>query len=272
MNRLFVAYKPPGISSNSFLSGLKRKYGVKKAGFSGTLDPFAKGVLLIGFGAYTRLFRFLDKTPKLYRATLWLGALSASLDTENISDVKMVPPFKLQDVCNAVETLQGELRYTPPLFSAKRVNGTRAYELARKGQDANLKEITSTIYHIRMIHYMHPFVTFEAEVSEGTYIRSLGAMIAKKLGTNGSLSMLERKQEGRFVYENERPLDIIESLALKENVYLGDANDLQYGRKLALEKMKIQDEGTYYLRRADGIAVVTIQEGAVKYELGRVEC
>ena len=82
MNRLFVAYKPSGIGSNLFLLKLKKKYKPKKAGFSGTLDPFAKGVLLIGFGSHTKLFRFLDKTPKKYRATLWLGAKSDSLDSE----------------------------------------------------------------------------------------------------------------------------------------------------------------------------------------------
>jgi len=84
MNRLFVAYKPTGISSNFFLNRLKRKYNTKKVGFSGTLDPFAKGVLLIGMGSYTKLFRFLNKAPKTYRATLWLGAKSDSLDTEMI--------------------------------------------------------------------------------------------------------------------------------------------------------------------------------------------
>jgi len=87
VNRLFVAYKPSGISSNFFLSRLKRKYKNKKAGFTGTLDPFAKGVLIVGFGSHTKLFRFLNKTPKSYRATLWLGAHSDSLDTEMIDSV-----------------------------------------------------------------------------------------------------------------------------------------------------------------------------------------
>ncbi|HHD83732.1 MAG TPA: tRNA pseudouridine(55) synthase TruB, partial [Campylobacteraceae bacterium] len=73
-DRLFVAYKPAGIGSNRFLSQIKRRYGIKKAGFSGTLDPFAQGVLIIAFGKYTKLFRFLKKAPKTYRATLWLGA------------------------------------------------------------------------------------------------------------------------------------------------------------------------------------------------------
>ncbi|NOR57845.1 MAG: tRNA pseudouridine(55) synthase TruB, partial [Sulfurimonas sp.] len=98
MNRLFVAYKPTGISSNFFLSQLKRKYQNKKAGFSGTLDPFAKGVLLIGFGSHTKLFRFLDKTPKSYRATLWLGAASDSLDTELIENVEILQEFSKEKI------------------------------------------------------------------------------------------------------------------------------------------------------------------------------
>ena len=81
MNRLFVAYKPKGMVSNHFLSRLKRKYSDKKAGFSGTLDPFAQGVLIVAFGQFTKLFRFLKKAPKRYRATLWLGAYSPTLDS-----------------------------------------------------------------------------------------------------------------------------------------------------------------------------------------------
>ena len=121
MNRLFVAYKPTGISSNHFLSSLKRKYKTKKAGFSGTLDPFAKGVLLIGMGAHTKLFRFLDKTPKTYRATLWLGAKSDSLDTEMIDNVDFLDEFSFDEVLNVVKSLEGELEYEPPIFSAKRI-------------------------------------------------------------------------------------------------------------------------------------------------------
>ena len=128
MNRLFVAYKPSGIGSNLFLSKLKRKYNNKKAGFSGTLDPFAKGVLLIGFGSHTKLFRFLDKTPKTYRATLWLGAKSNSLDTEMIENVEFLEELPEDSVLNAVKSLEGELEYEPPIFSAKRINGQRAYD------------------------------------------------------------------------------------------------------------------------------------------------
>lgn len=273
MNRLFVAYKPSGIGSNKFLYTLKKKYNDKKAGFSGTLDPFAKGVLLIGFGSYTKLFRFLNKTPKVYRATLWLGAKSDSLDSDMIEDVATVEVFETQKVEEVIKSLEGELEYEPPIFSAKRINGERAYDLARKGVAFTLNKINSTIYETKLIHYCHPFVTFEARVSEGTYIRSLGLMIANRLGVEfGSLSALERLNEGQFFYENEKPLDIKKSLNVPQNYYLGDYDNVLYGRVLALEDLKIQHEGTYWLDNGENISIITIKDGKVKYELGRIWC
>ena len=271
MNRLFVAYKPAGIGSNLFLSKLKRKYNNKKAGFTGTLDPFAKGVLIIGMGSHTKLFRFLDKTPKRYRATLWLGAASDSLDTEMIHDVQEMPNFNDEEIEEAVQSLEGNLEYEPPIFSAKRINGQRAYDLARAGKEVVLNKINSTIHECKLVHYRHPFVTFEATVSEGTYIRSLGRIIAQRLGvSHGSLSALERLNEGKFTYENEKALDIKESLNIPLNRYLGDADNLKYGRVLALEDLEIQEAGTYWLDSGESISVITIDKTEVKYELGRI--
>lgn len=272
MNRLFVAYKPSGIGSNLFLSKLKRKYGTKKAGFSGTLDPFAKGVLLIGLGSHTKLFRFLDKTPKSYRATLWLGAKSDSLDIEMIEEVTLVAPFSEDEVLHAIKSLEGALEYDPPIFSAKKIEGQRAYDLARAGKEVVLNKINSTIYETKLLHYCHPFVTFEATVSEGTYIRSLGRIIAQRLGLeHGSLSALERLCEGQFVYEDEKPLDIKKSLQIPQNFYLGDRENLKYGRVLALEDLEIQKDGSYWLDNGESIAIISIEDASVKYELGRIE-
>lgn len=271
MNRLFVAYKPTGIGSNFFLSKLKRKYNNKKAGFSGTLDPFAKGVLLVGFGSHTKLFRFLDKTPKSYRATLWLGAESPSLDTELIESVEILSEIEEKKVKDAVESLIGDLEYEPPIFSAKRINGQRAYDLARAGKEFSLNKINSTIYDVKLISYCHPFVTFEAVVSEGTYIRSLGRIIAQRLGVNhGSLSALERLCEGQFVYDDEKVLDIKKSLNIPQNFYLGDSENLKYGRVLAIEDMKMQEDGFYWLDSDDSISIINIANRSVKYELGRI--
>jgi len=273
MNRLFVAYKPSGIGSNKFLYTLKRKYNDKKAGFAGTLDPFAKGVLLVGFGSHTKLFRFLNKTPKRYRATLWLGTKSDSLDIEMIERVDIVKECKLEAVEAAVKSLEGKLTYEPPIFSAKRINGERAYDIARRGERVELNKINSTIYETKLLNYSHPFVTFEATVSEGTYIRSLGLMIAQKLGFEyGSLSMLERLNEGQFVYENEKALDIKKSLNIPQNYYLGDSDNVRYGRVLALEDLQVQDDGHYWLDNGDNISIIKIIDGSVKYELGRIQC
>ncbi len=271
MNKLFVAYKPSGMSSNQFLSKIKRRYKTKKAGFSGTLDPFAKGVLLIGMGSHTKLFRFLNKTPKSYRATLWLGAKSDSLDTEMIESVEILNPLDEKEVLSVIESLVGELEYEPPIFSAKRIDGQRAYDLARAGKEFTLNKINSTIYEIKLINYSHPFVTFEATVSEGTYIRSLGKIIANKLHAEyGSLSALERLSEGQFIYDGEKLLDIKKSLNIPRNYYHGDSDNLKYGRVLALEDLEIKEDGCYWLDNGDNISIITINVDRVKYELGRI--
>ncbi len=271
MNKLFVAYKPSGISSNFFLSQLKRKYKNKKAGFTGTLDPFAKGVLIIGMGSHTKLFRFLDKTPKRYRATLWLGAHSHSLDTEMIDKVENIKALSDEEIQRIVKSLEGSLEYEPPIFSAKRINGQRAYDLARAGKKVELNKINSRIYESKLIHYRHPFVTFETTVSEGTYIRSLGKIIASRLGVkNGSLSALERLNEGKFVYENEKNLDIKKSLNIPINNYTGESDNITYGRILAIEDLEIKQNGYYWLDNGDNISIINIKDDIVTYELGRI--
>ena len=110
---------------------VKRKYNTKKVGFSGTLDPFATGCLIVATGQYPKLFQYLKKTPKSYGATLWLGANSESLDTENIDSVKIIPKVNKDLIKETLKSLEGELTYYPPKFSAKKINGKRAYDLAR---------------------------------------------------------------------------------------------------------------------------------------------
>ncbi|PHR59529.1 MAG: tRNA pseudouridine(55) synthase TruB [Arcobacter sp.] len=270
MNRLFVAYKPTGLSSNQFLSRLKRKYNVKKAGYSGTLDPFAKGCLIVAFGSFTRFFQFLDKTPKVYRATLWLGAASDTLDIEQVTDPSIIKPFKEEEVRKIIEGLKGELEYDPPIFSAKRINGVRAYDLARAGKEVVLNKINSTIYDISLIHYCHPFVTFEATVSEGTYIRSLGRLIANQLGVDGSLSALERLREGSFSYNNEDSISPLDALPMERIKFRGNIEDVWLGKKIALESLSVQKEGIYLLHDDKLAAVLQIKDQSVSYLLNKV--
>lgn len=271
MNRLFVAYKPSGLSSNQLLGQLKRRYKVKKAGYSGTLDPFAKGVLIIAFGNHGRLFRFLNKTPKRYRATLWLGAYSPTLDIEKIETVSDMQPVEIEEIESILRSLTGILTYLPPKYSAKRIEGRRAYEFAREGKEVDLREITSTIYDLTLVHYCHPFITFEATVSEGTYIRSLGEMIANRLGADGALSALERLNEGQFVYENEMPLDVKTSLGITKNRYNGTLQTILLGQPLKREDFDLQENGPYWIDNGDTISILEITPEGVRYILNKVE-
>lgn len=269
-SKLFVAYKPTGMSSNQLLGRVKRRYGEKKAGYSGTLDPFAKGVLIVAFGNHGRLFRFLNKAPKRYRATLWLGAYSPTLDIEKIEEIDTIAPIPEDTLTQAIGSLKGELTYLPPKYSAKRLNGKRAYEFARAGIEVELKSVTSTIYDINLIHYCHPFVTFEATVSEGSYIRSLGELIAHKLGCNGSLSALERLNEGQFVYDDERPIDIKKALGIPKNCYNGNGESILLGQPLSKEHFEIQANGTYWIDNGDTLSVLEFTDEKIHYLLNKV--
>jgi tRNA pseudouridine55 synthase len=271
INRLFVAYKPAGVSSNRFLSQIKRKYGVKKAGFSGTLDPFAKGVLIIAFGQYTKLFRFLNKKKKTYRATLWIGAYSPTLDIEKIQKVQEVMPFADISLEIMAKSMVGSIEYFPPKYSAKRVEGKRAYDLARDGADFELKKIKSTIYDFKIISYMHPFLTFDITISEGGYIRSIGEIISKKFGFDGCLSSLERVSEGDFVYENEKELNPLDFMDIKENFYLGEVEDLKLGRKLSIENLKVKEDGLYKVVLEDEFSLLHVEDKKVEYVLNKVK-
>ncbi len=270
MNRLFVVNKPIFRSSNGYMGYVKRKYGTKKVGFSGTLDPFATGCLIVATGQYTKLFQYLNKTPKSYKATLWLGANSPSLDIEKIDSIKEVPTFTEQEVGEALLSLQGELTYYPPKFCAKKINGKRAYELAREGLEVELKTITSTIYDIKLLNYNHPFVHFEAKVSEGTYIRSLGALVADKLGVDGTLSSLHRIHEGQFYFDDEKALNPFTHLALPSNVYTGEEEYMELGKKLSLEYFETKEDGVYLIETSNFFSIIEILGEEVKYRFNRI--
>jgi tRNA pseudouridine55 synthase len=270
LNRLFVVNKPIFRSSNGYMGYVKRKYGTKKVGFSGTLDPFATGCLIVATGQYTKLFQYLNKTPKSYKATLWLGANSPSLDIEQIDSINEVSPFTQQQIEEVLLSLRGELTYYPPKFCAKKINGKRAYELARGGEEVALKTITSTIYDIKLINYSHPFVHFEATVSEGTYIRSLGALIADKLGVDGTLSSLHRIHEGAFYYDNEKALDPFTHLAIPTNTYTGEEEYFELGKKLSLEYFENKEDGIYLVETSNFFSIIEIIGGEVRYRFNRI--
>jgi len=270
-NRLFVIKKPIFISSNFYLKRIKRKFKVKKAGFSGTLDPFAKGCLITAFGQYTKLFRFLKKTPKTYRATLWLGASSLSGDIENITSIEDVKRLNDQDIKNELKKLLGDITYTPPIYSAKKIDGKRAYELAREGREVKMKPSTMHVFNTRFIHYRHPFITFESSVSEGSYIRSLAQVLVQNLNSSGTLSCLDRLNEGEFFFDGEKELNPLPFLDVEENIYTGSKEWIEFGKKIELSYLEKKEDGEYLLKFDDFFSIISIENEKVSYLLNKVK-
>ena len=271
MNRLFVVNKPIFVSSNRYMNSIKRRYGTKKVGYSGTLDPFATGCLITATGQYTKLFRFLQKSPKVYRATLWLGVHSDTLDIESVSRIEDTTEVPISGIERLFNDMLGEIRYLPPKYSAKKINGQRACDMARRGEDVKMREISSMIYDIKLLNYNHPFLSFEISVSEGAYIRSIASIIAQKLGVVGALSSLQRVSEGKFIYQNEKALNPLEYLTTQLNSYNGNLEDIDLGKKLSIKDFNIQDDGIYHIVTEDFFSIIEIKESQIKYLLNRIK-
>jgi tRNA pseudouridine55 synthase len=271
LNKLIVVNKPLFRTSNSYLNEIKRKYKNKKAGFSGTLDPFAKGCLIVAFGQYSKLFKYIDKTPKTYRAVIWLGTISESLDIENIISIKDEKKIDIHLIEKECTKLVGTHEYYPPKFSAKKINGKRAYDLARAGIDVEMKKSSMEILSSKFVSYNHPFITFEASVSEGSYIRSLAKILLEKLNVIGTLSYLERLNEGKFFFENEKDLNPLDFLSLPRNKYTGTKEWLFDGKKISIEYLENKNDGEYLIVFDDFFSIIKIENTDVSYLLNKVK-
>ena len=191
--------KPAGLSSHDVVAILRAVTGIKKIGHTGTLDPFATGVLPLAIGTATRLIQFLPEREKTYIAHLQLGQATNTGDCEGtVTEAADCPPLDLAQVEQVFQSFLGRQKQVPPLFSALKVNGRRAYEYARAGESLELDAREIHIYDLKCLELTAQTIVFEARVSKGTYIRTLGEDIAKKLGTLGHLTALRRTQSGPF--------------------------------------------------------------------------
>lgn len=270
LNKLLVVNKPIFMSSNFYLNRIKRKYKNKKAGFSGTLDPFAKGCLIVAFGQYAKLFKYLSKTPKTYKAVIWLGVKSKSLDIEEIESINLIDKLDKSHIIKELNLLKGEIEYIPPKFSAKKIDGKRAYELARNGVEVELNKTKMTIFDTKFVLYNHPFITFEVTVSEGAYVRSFAQILLEKLNNFGTLSYLERLNEGEFFYENEKELNPLDFIKLPVNKYLGTTEWLEKGKKIGIEYVEKKDNGKYLILTEKFFSIIEIVDNDVKYLINKV--
>ena len=179
-----------------------------KIGHAGTLDPLATGILLVCIGRATKMVDQLQAEQKEYVAELQLGATTPSGDMEHeVDQTYPTEHITREKVEEALRSLMGEREQLPPLYSAKKVQGVRAYEFARAGEEVELKKAKINIYTLELLEYDLPRIKIRVECSKGTYIRSLAFEIGEALQSGAYLSSLRRTRSGGFVVERAHSLD-----------------------------------------------------------------
>jgi tRNA pseudouridine55 synthase len=195
--------KEEGETSFSVVRKIKRLLQVRKVGHAGTLDPFATGLLLVLVGQGTKLSPYLMAGDKTYLGTMTLGTETDTLDrTGRVTNVKPVPKLDLELVRESAKVFVGETEQTPPSFSALKVQGERAYSLARKGLQVTLEKRRVRIMELTVLSQDLPDVTFRVVCSSGTYVRTLAADLGRALGVGAHLKALRRTSIGPYRIED----------------------------------------------------------------------
>ena len=209
---IFNIYKPVGWTSFDVVKKIRGITKEKKVGHAGTLDPFAGGVLIIGTNSDTKKLGKISGTIKSYRAVLQLGEETDTLDLDGkVITVKPVPTLDKNLVESVLKNFIGKYKQIPPMYSAKKVNGVRLYKLARKNITIDRAPVEVNIIDLTLNDIQDKQIDFSVTCSKGTYIRVLGQEIAKKLGTEGHLTQLQRIAVGDFVVQDSIPLKEFEA-------------------------------------------------------------
>jgi tRNA pseudouridine55 synthase len=212
VNGILLIDKPVGWTSHDVVSKvrgqLSKAAGKKvKVGHTGTLDPFATGLLILVIGSYTKKAGEFSGMDKTYEAEMVLGSTSETGDVEGrISPESDIRPTK-GELEAVFGQFKGKISQMPHKYSAKKINGQKAYDLAREGKEVKLQPNDVTIYELGITNYEYPSVKFTATVSSGTYIRSLAEDIGAKLGTGAYLESLRRTSVGNYRVEDAKQID-----------------------------------------------------------------
>ena len=219
----FIAVlKPKGWSSNQLLSKLKWLFKTKKAGHGGTLDPFATGIVPVFFGEATKFSgRFLD-SDKEYQAQLRLGFESSTGDTEGeiTKDNDFIYEQLPDNISEIIQEFEGPQTQTPPIYSALKYKGKPYYQYAREGKSVPIKKRQIIINNINLVSFSKNTLIFDVSCTKGTYIRTLGEDIAKRLGTKGYLTELQRTRTGKTSKEDAYAIEDIETIDFDKRVKL----------------------------------------------------
>lgn len=199
MDGLLVINKPIGWTSFDVVAKIRGKLKVRKIGHTGTLDPMATGVLVLCLGKATKLAQQMIGLDKEYIAEITLGAVSNTDDAEGEIVVNKEAGVKSEtEIRRALEKFKGAIMQVPPIFSAKKIQGRRAYDLARKGREVKLEPVEVVIYKIELLGYKWPVVKVRVSCGKGTYMRALARDLGEVLGTGGYLTKLERTRVGKY--------------------------------------------------------------------------
>lgn len=201
--------KPEGPSSHDMVDAVRRALGVRRVGHTGTLDPFASGLLILCIGWATRLAEYVAGLPKVYRAVLRLGERTDT-DDRTGAVVERSDAWRALDEARlraALETQVGALEQLPPVYSAKKVGGRRAHAVARGGGAPELRPGRVTVHRLELCEFVPPDVTVEIECSSGTYVRAIARDVGAALGVGAHLRELRRTRIGRFSVDDALALD-----------------------------------------------------------------
>ncbi len=205
---VLVIDKPIGLTSHDVVQIIRRGTGIRRAGHTGTLDPRASGVLVVLVGPAVRLSEYVSASDKRYQATIRLGSSTDTYDSEGVATHPAVPVDSItEDQFNdALQQFVGEIEQVPPPYSAVKIKGKKAYEMAREGEEFDLSPRKIHVYSLDILEWAPPEVVIDVYCSSGTYVRSLANDLGNVLGCGAHLVGLRRTKSGRFTLRDAVPL------------------------------------------------------------------
>lgn len=204
---VLVVDKPVGMTSHDVVEAIRRGSGIRRAGHTGTLDPRASGVLVILVGPAVRLSEYVSASDKRYQAIIRLGSSTDTFDADGRFVQQSQPVNVTEEQFEKIlKTFEGEIEQTPPPYSAVKVGGRRAYDMARQGETVELAPRKIQVHHLEVLEWAPPEVVVDVHCSSGTYVRSLANDIGVQLGTGAYLVGLRRTKSGRFSLRDAAPL------------------------------------------------------------------
>ena len=205
---LLLVDKPAGMTSHDVVQHVRRIYGERSIGHLGTLDPFATGLLVLLLGRATRLATFLDTEPKVYEAKIRFGT-ETDTDDETGTVIRTAPLPRESDIRSRLESLTGAVSQVPPAYSAKSVEGTRAYDAARRGAPLDLAAVDVTVHSWDVTDLSGEMLSAVVTCSGGTYIRALARDLGRLVSSAAHLASLRRTRVGAFDVRDAATLDAL---------------------------------------------------------------